>query len=576
MNKCAVIIGVDKTGSLQPLQAASTGARDFASWASSQGYEISVHVDDKQPVTVQQILVAIRKFINEGTYSLMIIYFAGHGILKSANDEQWLLSDAPDNPNEAINVNACKFLARNTGIEHVVFISDACRSIPSDPLVTQVTGSVIFPNIRNIGSQNRTFLDVLYATAPGSPAFEVQENKAVKQYKGIFTKCLLDGLNGHIPSIIKTINDNQGKPLYVIPAFELGEHLRNIVPQVASKVHITLAQDPDFEVTSRIPKCLSSFSEVPSKITSAEPVKQAPDESIYIEEQLEKIETSLSSELQARNIELESDLQLIMNAKANERFETHTGFSLIGIQESDVQVIFSSMEFDMFTENDILRIRIYADEYSRTFGYSLQFTLLLQLKDGTTIPAAILPDFIGTIIFKDGKVANINYVPSVKNPRFNEAIMRNEKIERRRALIATAARYGKFRLDGDATDIRNAASYLRYEKAFDPTLGLYAAYAYAQAGDTEGILSVYKYMSEEPEPVLLDVTLLARFSGNNNSFNRPYAPFFPLLTQGWSYLAIEPNFPPEIVRELARHLSPGLWTTFTSEAKEILMKLHNR
>ena len=183
---------------------------------------------------------------------------------------------------------------------------------------------------------------------------------------------------------------------------------------------------------------------------------------------------------------------------------------------------------------------------------------------------------IGTIIFKDGKVANINYVPSVKNPRFNEAIMRNEKIERRRALIATAARYGKYRLDGDATDIRNAASYLRYEKAFDPTLGLYAAYAYAQAGDTEGILSVYKYMSEEPEPVLLDVTLLARFSGNKNSFNRPYAPFFPLLTQGWSYLAIEPNFPPEIVRELARHLSPGLWTTFTSEAKEILMKLHNR
>ena len=42
MKKCAIIIGVNKTGGLQTLTGAVSGARDFAAWAnpgSSFGYK---------------------------------------------------------------------------------------------------------------------------------------------------------------------------------------------------------------------------------------------------------------------------------------------------------------------------------------------------------------------------------------------------------------------------------------------------------------------------------------------------------------------------------------------------------
>lgn len=53
------------------------------------------------------------------------------------------------------------------------------------------------------------------------------------------------------------------------------------------------------------------------------------------------------------------------------------------------------------------------------------------------------------------------------------------------------------------------AEFLRLEKALDPTLGLYAAYAYIQIGKRKLAKSVYDYMTQEPEPVLFDVALLA-------------------------------------------------------------------
>ena len=47
------------------------------------------------------------------------------------------------------------------------------------------------------------------------------------------------------------------------------------------------------------------------------------------------------------------------------------------------------------------------------------------------------------------------------------------------------------------------------DKSFDPTLGLYAAYAYAQSGNYPEVLSVFRYMRRDPAPVLFDVAMLA-------------------------------------------------------------------
>src|SRR5262245_12115055 len=57
------------------------------------------------------------------------LYFSGHGYWKN-NAELWLLSKAPGDADEAVSWVETIELARDSGIPHVVVISDACRSIP--------------------------------------------------------------------------------------------------------------------------------------------------------------------------------------------------------------------------------------------------------------------------------------------------------------------------------------------------------------------------------------------------------------------------------------------------------------
>ena len=139
-----------------------------------------------------------------------------------------------------------------------------------------------------------------------------------------------------------------------------------------------------------------------------------------------------------------------------------------------------------------------------------------------------------------------------------------DEIEKRRAFVAVAARNGSFRLEG-GMEAMKSARYLRTLKAIDPTLGLYSAYAYAQAGDFEGIKSVFEYMSYEPEPVLFDVAMLANkldVAAKNWDRLSKVTPFCPMLTQGWAFVDVNEVWLPAAVRRARENLRPGLWTTF--------------
>jgi hypothetical protein len=76
----------------------------------------------------------------------MVIYFSGHGFVLQSS-EYWMLSDALEDPNAAISLDDSIVHARKSAIPNVVFISDACRSAPESLQLTQIHGSVIFPNI---------------------------------------------------------------------------------------------------------------------------------------------------------------------------------------------------------------------------------------------------------------------------------------------------------------------------------------------------------------------------------------------------------------------------------------------
>jgi Caspase domain len=133
MKRGAVIIGVDQynDSSLPNLQAAVRGAKDVAAWAETNGFEVKPLTDEANPVTFERVQEAIENFTSRtGDQRLeqLLVYFSGHGINRGF-DETWLLSRAIRNQNEAVNLASTVDMARyTTGISHIVFVSDACRS----------------------------------------------------------------------------------------------------------------------------------------------------------------------------------------------------------------------------------------------------------------------------------------------------------------------------------------------------------------------------------------------------------------------------------------------------------------
>ena len=175
----------------------------------------------------------------------------GHGILLAPGTEYWLLSGAPQNPNEAVNLLRSVEDARNAGIPHVIFFSDARRSaVPGAPL-NGVVGGSIFPN-RTIAQQSGE-VDVFFATRSGNPAREVPEAEATQHYRGLFTDCLLKALHAPGGSLVEKLLDGT-PPLSVITSRRLKPYLEEQVPLAAAAVNIQLTQHPVVRVETASPK----------------------------------------------------------------------------------------------------------------------------------------------------------------------------------------------------------------------------------------------------------------------------------------------------------------------------------
>ncbi|MFN7929352.1 MAG: caspase family protein [Blastocatellia bacterium] len=83
MKRCAVVIGVNKTGDLPVLNAAASGADDFAKWATQQGIVVTLLTDaNSGSVTLSDIKKAIRAYVQQRTFDQLIVFFSGHGILR--------------------------------------------------------------------------------------------------------------------------------------------------------------------------------------------------------------------------------------------------------------------------------------------------------------------------------------------------------------------------------------------------------------------------------------------------------------------------------------------------------------
>jgi hypothetical protein len=560
---------------MTPLRGAITGAQNFSRWAKKQGCDTLLLVDRAESkVGASDIFDAVKEYVDAGTYEQLIVYFSGHGILQAPGVEYWLLSRAPENPNEAVNLFRSIEDARNSGIPHVVFVSDACRSIATGPPLSGVIGSAIFPN--NPPRQQRSEIDVFYATRPYESAYEIAEADPAKRYKGIFTDSLLKAVNVPKPEWVEAVEDGSTR-LSVVTARRLKPHLETTVPEEASAVSVTLRQEPEVRVESALPKF---FAVVEAK---AAPGRRAapPAPTGTTEAALTALSPPSLGELTVKrrqdaaladDLGLTAAVERLAETRGRAAFETRTGFTVFGASKARADAHrWSARVFrEGGTPDSPLHVRL--DPLgTRPWQQPSSIVFEFDRATGTVLP--VLPGFIGTIIVEDGRVTSVDYVPSRGTPRYRNYEQQANELEEMKAFAAVASRNGRFAIED--VEAPKLAKKIRQAKGIDPTMGLYAAYAYAQVGRYEDVYSVYRYMGRDVveipnpfrdeirAPIPFDVALLAtRFRPDVYRDSKArVAPFAPMLSQGWALLMPDDAMHQPIHRKLRRYLVASLWTT---------------
>jgi hypothetical protein len=203
-------------------------------------------------------------------------------------------------------------------------------------------------------------------------------------------------------------------------------------------------------------------------------------------------------------------------------------------------------------------------------------TLMLMLGNGRGVPLAALSGYIGHIFVRNGRVLNINYIPvgptfdRPEPPRWDFYLQNQGRLERLRALAAVGIGSRAFRI-GDPQRAERLAEVIRDAKGIDPTLGLYATYAYLEAGHEDKMRSVRSIMMSDLRAELFDVAMLARSRGAERQSRLPVAPFCPMLTQGWNYLRSREIELPAVLADAQDELVAGPWTMFKpARAKKVV------
>ena len=600
MSRVAIVIGVNKPKAPAPLQGAVSDAIGFATWIEKQGFETVSFVDDKNPVTLASIFAEVERVVNAGTYSQMVIYFAGHG-LQNGGSEVWLLSGAPDNSGEAISVEASVMAARESGLTSVVFISDACRSIPNNLQSSRLDGSSIFPN-RQLNRRTRPEVDRLFATLPSLVAVEAAKADDKARREGVFTREFILSYRNPPAALIEQRSE-AGQSFEVVTNRKLKDLVRTLVEDAAFAAAPQSAQLPEFILESvdayvgRVERAQSQTGEtlrlhlpdiggtllgeateegggriesfdVPRRNREPPARRRVSPPSIgtLARKAIDVARNAGSIEQMAaavagidQSLGFEDSINLFSQAPPVDRFETQTGFSVTG-----AKVRRAKCPHFVVAVLGTQWVRIEPEDVKAP---SASVLIEFDNGNGTVLPG--LRGYIGHIFVEQGVVVNVNYVPATNSSLWPSYEAQRQEVEALRAAVAAAAKLGVFRIA--PSEAASFGDKLRQLKIFDPTLCLYTTYAFASAGLEDSLRSVLPSIYDNLRTMLFDCAML----GDRNVVARETGPptilpFCPMLRQGWSLLAVREAQLADAAREARDFLLPALWTTFAPEGVTIL------
>jgi hypothetical protein len=570
VKRAAVIIGVDQTGDFPKLYDAARGARLAEKWARQQAMETVVLTDERTPVEARTIKDAVKRLVDAGNLDQLVIYFAGHGVNRQ-RQEYWLLSGAPDDTQEAVNVAGTMLLATTCGIPHIVLISDACRTAADGIRAQSVNGCEIFPN----REEPERPVDIFLACRLGQPSNEVRDVRVTStEYRALYTNELIPALMGQRPEVVEWTRDGE-RNVGVVRMRALRDFVSTAVSArlQALNLHTKIIQEPIATISSDPAAWLSRFSEqtaIESLTVSrgtSRAIGQPPRTDERVSRELVRSVLTDSPAGLARTLENTRRLNVFVPeplAKSAERLaqpfgpthqETRCGFKVRGARIVEAHAASGAAVMNMrnapgFPAGEVVQ----ADRVPRP-GVSV----LLVFADGTGTLLPAIPDFLAALTIEGGELVDVTYEPSDNTSRWQEFQHAAPELRALRAIISASMTRGVFKLE--AADGLDIARRMQQSKGIDPSLAVYAAYAYQDLNQGSLIREMAGYMESDLGAPMFDVAMLARrFKGKRVARDTNVLSPTPLLSQGWALLsAYDITLPPN-VDKIRNSLLPSLWT----------------
>jgi hypothetical protein len=501
----------------------------------------------------------------------LVVYFAGHGV-NINRGEQWLLTDAPVRTSAAVNVSGSVELGRYSGIPHVVVISDACRVAPEGIQAQNVRGVDVFPN-EGAGDRARP-VDQFFAYFLGKTAAELKDPAvAASNYTALYTSSLLDALHGKSPQVLEPAGTAEDTAHYV-RVRKLQTYLESDIPRrvKAMNLQTKVNQNPDAIITSdgawlarieRVPSTRRRRGALPSAPApdvgapvnllgvSRELVRSvAADTPATLDEQLEQVRTAQVTGA----VQLAGAVAHIATPFGPEHFDSECGIKIRGAR---VVEVFATRARGTIAGTDVLLDRVEFPGTSVLLGFEGDI--------GTVIPA--ISGFVAALTFDDGELVDVAYEPSANTWRWDLYKSKSAEVRALRAVAASASRHGRFRLE--QPDAINVARKMQYAKGIDPTLAVYAAYAYHDLQALDRIREMSSYLQGDLNVGFFDLALLVR-NLVDKSVKRadPIAPFFPLFSQGWTLLRAHRTRLHPALDGIERTMRDSLWSLFDATGLE--------
>ena len=488
----ALAIGVSDAPPLPFLGGAVNGARAFHEWAQELGYESRLVTDEPDPVTDEPTPVTVRRLrdelegllaAGESGIRRLLIYFAGHGVIREVEEGLWLLSDW-NRELRAVAVEALKRRLYAYRINQVGFFADACRTLPADIDTADLTRDALLG--MGPGPRSATVaIDKFIAAQDGTRAFMIP-GRAPDEDRCLFSGVLLEALWGtKRPAFSKLM---PGK----VTSRSLGAYLQTEVPRLAE--HYRLALVPS--VSPTFPEGDDVYFGDGPEVTPPGFLPWPPaDELILPESDVSR--DQLRGPLTTPNT---ADSRLEGHLRTQERPAAFEMPSVFGVDGQAVEGIWTTR--DVIAE---IHSRPGWWRICRQNGYVLELPapVLIELASGAFAAATALPDFNASVVATDSGVAALvyreAYTPLLVARATVDAI---GKLER-----------GAMRAD-EATDL---AVELRQDKHADPVRGVISAYLYDSIGDVESIRRMAFYYLRHGQAIPYDIALLAQLEGGKRN-----------------------------------------------------------